>query len=466
MAKSIFAPTDMTVGAPWKSILVFTLPMLIGNIAQQLYNTVDSIVVGKYIGDNALAAVGSAGPIVNLLLVLFIGISAGANVMVAQYFGAKNREGLSKTIGNCITVTIIACAALILVATPLIRPLLVLLNTPETIIEGYGDYTILDACTDYLTISVIGVAGMAFYNILSGIIRGMGDSVAALIYLLVATVVNIGLDIYFVAVLRMGVGGVALATVIAQIISSVLCFIKLSKMTDYFDFKPRYLKLERSYVRTIVRLGLPAGATQAIFSSAMVIVQSLTNCFGDQFIAANVVIMRVDGFAMMPNFSFGTALTTYAGQNVGAGHYDRVVKGAKQGTLMAVACSTLITGLILLFGDRLMWLFTDTADLVNMSYRLMFILAAGYIAMAVTQSLSGIMRGAGDTVTPMIISLITTVAVRVPVAYGISYLTRTPELPYGIKECIQISLLFSWCIGAILTTVFYLKGNWKKKSIK
>ncbi len=466
MAKSIFAPTDMTVGAPWKSILIFTLPMLIGNIAQQLYNTVDSIVVGKYIGDNALAAVGSAGPIVNLLLVLFIGISAGANVMVAQYFGAKNREGLSKTVGNCITVTIIACVALIAVATPFIRPLLVVLNTPETIIEGYGDSTILDACTDYLMISVIGVAGMAFYNILSGIIRGLGDSVSALIYLLVATVVNIGLDIYFVAVLRMGVGGVALATVIAQIISSILCFIKLAKMTDNFDFKPKYLKLEGSYVRTIVRLGLPAGATQAIFSSAMIIVQSLTNCFGDQFIAANVVIMRVDGFAMMPNFSFGTALTTYAGQNVGAGLYDRVTKGAKQGTLMAVACSTVITGLILLFGDKLMWLFTDTAELVNMSYKLMFILAAGYIAMAVTQSLSGIMRGAGDTVTPMIISLITTVAVRVPVAYGISYLTRTPELPYGIKECIQISLLFSWCVGAILTAIFYLKGSWKKKAIK
>ena len=466
MAKSIFAPTDMTVGAPWKSILIFTLPMLIGNIAQQLYNTVDSIVVGKYIGDNALAAVGSAGPIVNLLLVLFIGISAGANVMVAQYFGAKNREGLSKTVGNCITVTIIACVALIAVATPFIRPLLVVLNTPETIIEGYGDYTILDACTEYLMISVIGVAGMAFYNILSGIIRGLGDSVSALIYLLVATVVNIGLDIYFVAVLRMGVGGVALATVIAQMISSILCFIKLAKMTDNFDFKPKYLKLEGSYVRTIVRLGLPAGATQAIFSSAMIIVQSLTNCFGDQFIAANVVIMRVDGFAMMPNFSFGTALTTYAGQNVGAGLYDRVTKGAKQGTLMAVACSTVITGLILLFGDKLMWLFTDTAELVNMSYKLMFILAAGYIAMAVTQSLSGIMRGAGDTVTPMIISLITTVAVRVPVAYGISYLTRTPELPYGIKECIQISLLFSWCVGAILTAIFYLKGSWKKKAIK
>ncbi len=457
MLKSLNTPTDMTVGTPWKSIVMFTLPMLIGNIAQQLYSTVDSIVVGRYIGDNALAAVGSAMPILNMLLVLFVGISAGASIMVSQYYGAKNRESLSVTIGNCITVTLIACIALVIIATPFIRPILVFLNTPDSII---------DWCADYLMISLIGIAGMAYYNILSGIIRGMGDSFSALVYLLVATVINIVLDVFFVAVVDMGVGGVALATVIAQVISSILCFIKLSRMREFFDFGVKYLKPVGSYVKTIVRLGLPSGLTQAIMSSAMIIVQSLTNQFGEQFIAANVVIMRVDGFAMMPNFSFGMALTTYAGQNVGAGLYDRVTKGAKQGTLMAVICSTVITGAILIFGKWLMGIFTDTASLVDMSYFLMKILAAGYIAMAITQSLSGIMRGAGDTMTPMWISLISTVAIRVPVAYGISYLTRTPELPFGIKECIQISLLLSWVIGAILTVIFYARGKWKTKAIK
>ena len=198
----------------------------------------------------------------------------------------------------------------------------------------------------------------------------------------------------------------------------------------------------------------------------MIIVQSLTNQFGELFIAANVVIMRVDGFAMMPNFSFGTALTTFSGQNVGAGLYDRVTKGAKQGTLIAVGCSTVITLCLLLFGRPLMGVFTDTPELVDRSYELMKILAVGYIAVAVTQSLSGIMRGAGDTMTPMWISLITTVAVRVPIAYGISYLTRTPEMPLGMSECIQISLLASWIIGAVLTAIFYAKGKWKTKSIK
>ena len=457
MARRNRGVADLTQGTPWKCIVTFTLPMLIGNIAQQLYNTVDSIVVGEFIGDNALAAVGSAAPILNLLLVLFIGISTGANIMVSQYYGSKNRDGLSYTIGNSITVTAISCVGLILIAAPLIRPVLEMLNTPESIIDG---------CADYLMISLVGIAGMAYYNILSGIIRGMGDSVSALVYLLIATVINIGLDVFFVAVVQMGVGGVALATVIAQTVSSVLCMIKLMRMKEDFDFGFKYMRPRASFTKTIVRLGLPSGLTQAIFSSAMIIVQSLTNQFGEQFIAANVIIMRVDGFAMMPNFSFGMALTTYAGQNVGAGLYDRVVKGAKQGTLIAVGCSTVITAIILLFGKGLMDVFTDTAELVDLTYRLMMILAVGYIAMAVTQSLSGIMRGAGDTMTPMWISLITTVFLRVPIAYGISWLTTTEALPHGRQECIQISLLSSWLMGAILTTIFYARGKWKTKALK
>ena len=449
----------MTVGAPWKGILAFSVPMLLGNIAQQLYNTVDSIVVGKTpgLGDNALAAVGSCGPILNLLLVLFIGISSGAGVMVSQYFGAKNRESLSRTIGNCITATAICSVALILVATWLIRPVLIALNTPETILEW---------CVDYLSISLWGIAGLAYYNILSGILRGMGDSFSALIYLLAGIVLNIGLDVLFVMVFRMEVAGVAIATVISQTVTAALCFLKLTRMRDHFDFGLAYMKPQSQYIKTLVRLGVPSGLTQAIFSSAMIIVQSLTNQFGEQFIAANVVIMRVDGFAMMPNFSFGTALTTYAGQNVGAGKYDRVTKGAKQGLLMAVGCSAVITGLILIFGKYLMQLFTDTEDLVNLSYRLMMILAVGYIAMAVTQALSGIMRGAGDTMTPMWISLLTTVLIRVPVAYGIAWVTSGFGNPAdGIQECIQISLLASWCIGAGLTAIFYKVGKWKKKRI-
>ncbi len=454
--KSLFKPTDMTVGKPWKSIIMFSIPMVIGNIAQQLYSTVDSIVVGHYVGDNALAAVGSATPLFNLLLVLFVGISAGVGIMVAQYFGAKSREELSSTIGTCITLTAIASLFIMLAAPPVVKPILRLLNTPAEI---------LNDCTNYLVIMMYGAAGMAYYNILSGILRGLGDSFSALLYLLVATILNIILDILFVAKFNMGVAGVSVATVIAQVVSSILCLWKLMHMKELFDLGKKELIMTKKHLSQIVKLGLPSGMTQAIFSSAMIVVQSLTNQFGTAFIAANVIVMRVDGFAMMPNFSFGTAMTTYAGQNIGAGRLDRVKTGAKQGTFIAAACSAFITLIILIFGKYLMAIFTETSSLVDLSVYLMRILAVGYIAMAITQSLSGVMRGAGDTMTPMWISLFTTVLLRIPVAYGISYFTRAPGLPHGRFECIQISLLITWVMGAVLTTIFYRVGKWKSKAI-
>lgn len=445
----------MTVGEPWKQIVQFTVPMLIGNIAQQLYNTVDSIVVGQYVGDNALAAVGSAAPILNLLLVLFIGISMGGSIMVAQYFGAKQREELSYTVGNCILLTAIATGIIMLLSVVLIRPLLVMLNTPASII---------DWCYSYLMIMFLGFVGCAYYNILSGVLRGLGDAFSALVYLLVSTVLNIILDLLFVAKLGMGVSGVAWATIIAQAVSAVLCFIRMAKLTDIFDLKLHYMKYNKKFSGKIIKLGLPSGLTQAIFSMAMIVVQLLTNSFGEMFISANVIVMRVDGFAMLPNFSFGSAMTTYAGQNVGARKYDRVIRGAKQGTLVAVLTTASLTALILIFGKPLMGIFTNTTELVDLSRDMMGIIAAGYVAMAVTQSLSGVMRGAGDTMTPMWISLFTTVIVRVPVAYGIAWLTRSAELPNGRQECIFISLLCSWLIGALITTIFYMKGRWKKKA--
>lgn len=455
--KQLFAPSDMTVGTPWKKIVLFAIPMLVGNIAQQLYNTVDSIVVGKYVGDNALAAVGSAGPIFNLLLVLFIGISVGTGIMVAQYFGAKQKEELSKAIGTSITLTLICTVVLMLGGSFLIRPLLELLKTPASIIEW---------CNDYLFILLMGIGGLAYYNILSGILRGLGDSVSALIYLLIATVINIVLDIYFVAYQNMGVPGVALATVIAQGTSALCCMIKLLRMHDMFTLTLHDFIPNKHQAMTLVRLGLPSGLTQAIMSMAMITVQSLTNSFGEMIIAANVIIMRVDGFAMMPNFSFGNAMTTFAGQNVGANRYDRVEEGSRQGTMIAVGVSTAITLVILLFGNILMYAFTDTAELVDLSMRMMRILAAGYIAVALNQSLSGIMRGAGDAMTPMWISMISTVIIRVPLAYALAYFTRSEALPTGNPKSLFISLLVSWLIGAFMTFIAYRKGNWKTKALQ
>ena len=269
--KKLFAPVDMTMGVPWEKILLFTVPMMIGNIAQQLYNTVDSVVVGNYVGDNALAAVGSAGPIVNLLIVLFVGISMGASIMVSQYFGDRDREALSHTIGNCIVLTIIASVVVTAMGVVISRPLLVLLKTPDSI---------LDWCTSYLHIMFIGSLGLAFYNILSGVLRGLGDSISALLYLIVASVLNIILDLFFVIRLDMGVSGVALATAIAQGISAVLCVLRLYQMKHLFDMKLSYIRWNGKYAGNIIRLGLPSGVTQAILSMSMITVQSLTNSFG------------------------------------------------------------------------------------------------------------------------------------------------------------------------------------------
>ena len=290
--------------------------------------------------------------------------------------------------------------------------------------------------------------------------RDLFLGISPLYFSIIASVLNVGLDLLLVK--DMGVAGVALATIIAQFISAFMCVLKLRKMQDVFDLKGRYLKVDKRHASTIIKLGIPSGITQAIFSLAMIIVQSLTNSFGEMFIAANVIIMRVDGFAMMPNFSFGTAMTTYSGQNIGAKKTDRVIQGAKQGTLLAVVTSTVLTCLILVFGKQLMGIFTETQELVDLSRHMMGIIAAGYIAVAVNQSLSGVMRGAGDTMTPMWISLVSTVAIRVPIAYGIAFLTRSPEYPNGRPESVFISLLVSWVLGALITVVFYLKGKWKK----
>lgn len=454
--KELFAPKDLTEGPPWKRIIEFAIPMLIGNIAQQFYNTADSIIVGYYIGDNALAAVGSAVPILHLLLVLFVGVSVGAGIMVSQYFGAKDREKLSHTIGICISLTAIVSVIIMIIGPIVTRPFLRLLNTPESIFEWSAQY---------LIIFFVGIAGFSYYNILSGVLRGLGDSLSALVFLLISTALNVILDIIFVAKLNMGVPGVALATVIAQAISAVLCLLKLLKMKENFDVNLKMLKLHKDYTLRLIKLGLPSGITQGIFSLAMIIVQSLTNTFGELVIASNVIIMRVDGFAMMPNFSFGSAMTTYTGQNIGARKMDRVEEGTKQGTMIAVGVSTVITILILIFGKYLVGIFTDTRELIDFSTRMMRVLAVGYVAMAVTQSLGGVMRGAGDTVTPMWISLITTVLLRIPVAYGIAYFTRSENYPTGRPESVFISLLVAWTMGAIITTLFFRRGKWREKAL-
>ena len=439
--KKLFGAQDMTVGRPLMNLAAFSIPLLIGNLAQQMYNTVDSIIVGKYVGDSALAAVGAAGPILNLMLLLFMGISTGAGILVAQYFGARKKEELSKAVGTCLTLTLIASAIIMVVGPLVTRPLMTLLGTPPDV---------YDMAVDYLVI----ICG---YNSVSAILRGMGDSITPLLFLIVACVLNIILDIVFVANFGMAAAGVALATVLAQGISAVLCVWRLLRMTDVVRITRRTLIPDQLMTRETVRLGLPSGLTQAIFSMAAIVVQALTNTFGTNVIACSIVVMRVDGFAMMPNFTFGMAMTTFVGQNVGARRLDRVREGVREGLRAGLVIAAVLVALILIFGEGLMRMFTNTDEVVRLGVHMMQILAVGYIAMAVTQSLSGVMRGAGDTMTPMWISLITTVVIRTPIAYLLAYLTGSPDSLF-------ISLLISWVMGAVMTSVCYRRGRWKEKA--
>lgn len=453
---ALFSSSDMTVGNPMTCLLRFSIPLLIGNLAQQLYSTVDSIVVGQYVGDKALSAIGTTLPIINLLLVLFIAISTGTSIMVAQYFGAREKRLLSHSVGNAITLILLSSVIIMVIGIPLSSPLLELTNTP---VETF------DMAHSYLVIILAGVFFSGLYNILSGVLRGLGNSVYPLFVLLIASVLNIFLDIWFVAGLEMGVGGAALATIISQAVSAVLCLFKLVRMKDTLVIDKSTLTPNRDLISQLMRLGLPAGITQVIFSMSMVFVQSLTNSMGYKVVTCTTAVMRIDGFAMMPNFTFGMAIATFVGQNIGANRLDRIEQGRKDVLKISLTTSLILVTLLLLFGGNLIRLFTSTEEIINLGVRQIRILAFGYVAMAISQVFAGIMRGAGDTMPSMWISMVTTVCVRVPVAYLWAYFTKSPKYPAGSPDALFFSLLISWVTGAVLNYLWYRRGTWKEKSL-
>ncbi len=438
------------------NLMKFAVPLLLGNIAQQLYSTVDSIVVGHYVGDTALAAIGATTPIIFFLLFMFIAISTGSSILVSQYFGAKNKEKLNLAIGNSLTLMMFASVLVMLVAIPFAEPILRLMQTPEEIIH---------MATDYLRITFIGVMGASLYNIISGILRGLGDSIMPLVFLLITTILNTILDIWFVAVLGWGVAGAAWATIISQAISATFCIIHLLRMLEVVEIGWRYLKPNRSLTGSLLKIGLPSGFTQAIFSFAMVMVQALTNSMGYLVITANTAAMRIDGFAMMPNFTFGMAIATFVGQNVGAKKMDRVEEGTRAGIKLAVSVSTVLVLILLLFGGRVLHLFTNTEAVIELGRQQMRILALGYVALAIAQVFGGVMRGAGDTMPSMWISLFGTIGLRVPLAYLLAYLTRSETWPNGAPHAVFVSVLIAWITNAVLTYAWYRRGNWRHKNV-
>jgi len=447
--KGLLSNIDMTQGAPWKKLLLFTVPLLIGNLFQQMYSTADAMILGRFVGDNALAAVGSSIPIFFLIMVLMMGIAMGAGVMVAQYFGAKKREELSYTVGAALMLTTILGAVIMIFAPMGTRWLLLLLDTP---------LEILDDSVLYMNILLWGVLGMAYFNILSGILRGLGDAFSPLLYLAFTSILNVLLNVLFIIILGWGVWGAAIGTVFAQGLTSLLCLRRLLKMRSVFDMGWRYMRPNKYYIKQVLRLGVPTGASQAIFALAMMVVQPLANSFGPMFLAVNIIVMRIDGFVMMPNFSFGNSMTVYAGQNMGAGKLERVGKGLRQCSLMAVGTAGVLVGILLLFGHHVAGAFTDTPEVVEMSMQMLRILSVGYVIFAVNMVLWGVIRGAGDAMSPMWASLLNTVVIRVPTAYLFVHLMGRPEALF-------YSLLVGWISNVVLGVIVYRIGKWRKMGL-
>ena len=447
--KKTLSSIDMTEGPPWQKLLLFTVPLLVGNLFQQLYGTADAIMLGRFVGDYALAAVGSSMPIFFLIMVLLMGIAMGAGIVVSQYFGARRREELSYTIGNSISITAIMGVFMMIFGPLLTRPLLNMLSTP---------YVILDESVLYMNILLWGILGMAYFFVLSGILRSLGDAFSPLLYLVIACLLNIALNFTFIVILGWGVPSVAAGTVLAQGFSSILCLRRLLKMQDTFDMGWKYLLPKKQYCMQVLKLGVPSGAAQAVIAIAGMVVQPLVNNFGPMVIATNVIVMQIDRFVMMPVFSFGNAITVYAGQNMGAGKVDRVSQGTKQSLYMAVGTAAILLIGILLFGRFIAMAFTETQEIIDLSQRMIRIIAFGYIPFTIGMVLWGAVRGAGDALSPMWASVVNTVVVRVPTAYLFVYWM-------GIPEAIVVSMVAAWSVNMLLAVLIYRIGKWRTMSI-
>ena len=451
--KKLFTPRNMSEGTPWKRLAMFAVPLILGNFAQQLYNTVDTIVVGNSRwGYNALAAVGSAFPILMVMMALFVGIATGAGIMVAQFFGARNKEGLGKTIANCAIMTLSVSVFIMIVGPMIVDPMLRAINTLP---ELYND------CRTYLIISFLGIAGNFGYNIFSGILRGMGDSFSALAYLLLTTVLNIIGDLLLVD--KMGVAGVALATIFAQAVSGILCIRKVLSLKQYFILTKKEWKPDSAYIKRIVSLGIPSGITMALSSVSNLMVTRLINSFADSmFIAANSLTMRVDGYAMMPTMSFGMAMSTYAGQNIGAGRMDRVKEGLKQCIIMSLIVVAIMGPAVLFGGPYLLRIFTPEQALNRMTMGLIYIIAPSYIINSFSQPMMGVIRGAGDTISPMWMGIGTNIILRLITAYGFVALARGAGASLWTQErMVFVSMVFGMVVNAIATFFIYKFGRWK-----
>lgn len=439
---------QITEGVIWKQLLFFFFPILFGTFFQQLYNTTDAVIVGKFVGKEALAAVGGpAATLINLLIGFFTGLSSGATVIISQYYGAKKQDDVRKTVHTAIALSIAGGAVIMALGLLFSGTALRAMNTPDDI---------LSLSVMYMRLYFLGVIPSLIYNMGSGILRAVGDSKRPLYFLIMSCIANIVLDILFVKILQMGVAGVAIATALSQVFSALMVVTALMKTEDSYKLYLREIRLSPVFLHNIIRIGLPAGIQSTMYSLSNLIVQASINSFGTDTIAAWTAYGKVDGIFWMIMGAYGVAITTFAGQNFGAGKYDRIKKSVRICLGMAAFTSILLSVIVLAGGRIFFGLFTNDPNVVSIGLGMMWVISPSYVTYICIEILGGTARGCGDAIPPMLITAVGVCVLRV--TWVLAAVPLRPEV-----STVAFSYPLTWTVTSLFFIVYYLKGNWLKR---
>lgn len=435
---------DMTRGKPWRLITAFAIPVLLSQVFQQLYNTADALIVGRFLGDEALAAVSSSGTLIFLIISFFTGMSMGASVTISRYFGAGDYARVSRAIHTNVLLSILCGIVLTAFGVAL---------TP-TFLRWMGtDPDVLPDAISYFRYYFFGILAVVMYNTCKGIMNALGDSRRPLYYLILSSLVNIVLDLLFIAVFRWGVWSAAAATTISQAVSMVLCLIHLTKKGTIYQIRLRDLRLDREMLGQIFRYGLPSGVQNSVIGFANVIVQSNINSFGKLAMAAYGAYSKLEGFAFLPVTSFTMALTTYVSQNLGAGEYDRAKKGSRFGIITSLLLAELIGVLMYLFAPQLTSIFTETPEVIALGVKQARTISLFYCLLAFSHAIASVCRGAGKAFVPMTIMLVFWCVVR------IAYITTVMHFVHDIQY-IYWAYPITWSLSSIVYLIYYHFSDW------
>ncbi len=439
---------DLTTGHEGKKIFVFALPMLLGNVFQQLYNIVDTIIIGQYIGKDALAAAGASFPIIFVLISLVIGITIGTNIIIAQFYGAKQIDNVKKAIDTSFIFLFFASIILTIVGLTTGEYIFRLISLPEELIP---------MALQYFNVYAAGLVFMFMFNATSAVLRGLGDSKTPLYFLIISSILNIIFDLIFVLVFNWGISGVAFATVLAQAIAFAMAIAYLNRTHRVIRFRLNGLCFDRSIFAKSIKIGIPSGLQHTFVAFGMMALISIVNAFGTATIAAYSIAVRIDSFAVMPAMNLSHALSTFVGQNMGAGKPERVRKGFMFTLMMTSAISIMVTLAAYLFGYQIMGVFTSDPEVINIGRTYLIIVSSFYIVFSAMFVTNGILRGAGDTITSMFITLLSLWLLRVPLSYLLSQNYGAIGIWWGIP--------ISWVFGFIVAFIYYRTGRWKSKVI-